>query len=97
MPIKTTLTNRLKSLNEIDDVTVKVAGNGGTIHIRHDKKGAADFIFKWADPDHFIGYFTDSDGNQSQAVVSLYTAMDAVHFAAAYSLLLGIRAQRHAA
>lgn len=90
-----TITNRLKDLQSIqeNDVQVTVSQEGGTIHIRHEKHHALNFTFKWLG-DHFAGYFVDGEGNQSQAVTSLYSGLDTAHFVTAYSLLATLRANQ---
>ena len=91
---QTTITNRLKSLEEIDCISVKVSGSSKrTIRITHTKHHAPEFLFRW-NTDHFIGYFIDGQGKQSQAVVSLYTPMDAINFVSAYVMLNTIRANQ---
>jgi hypothetical protein len=52
-------------------------------------------LFRWT-PDHFVGYFIDGNGNQSQAVVSLYTPLAAIQFVSAYVMLNEIRANQKA-
>lgn len=89
-----TITNRLKSLKELNDVSVEVSGDAnGVVRITHTKHHAPEFLFRWH-TDHFIGYFIDGDGNQSQAVVSLYTPMAAIKFVSAYVMLNEIRANQ---
>jgi hypothetical protein len=51
-------------------------------HVQHEKEHALDFTFDWKD-DHFAGHFIDNDGNRSQAVVALWTGLDAIRFGAA--------------
>lgn len=88
------ITNRLKSLEELDGVSVEVSGGAdGTIHVLHKKHHAPEFLFRWYS-DHFVGYFIDGEGKQSQAVVSLYTPMDAIRFVSAYATLNDIRANQ---
>jgi hypothetical protein len=88
------ITNRLKSLEELDGISVEVSGaTKGTIHVRHENHHAPEFNFRWS-ADHFIGYFINADGWQSQAIVSLYTPMDAIHFVSAYTELNNIRAKQ---
>jgi len=88
------ITNRLKSLKELDGISVKVSGGAnGTIRILHKKHQAPEFLFRWY-TDHFVGYFIDGDDKQSQAVVSLDTAMDAIRFVTAYATLNDIRANQ---
>ena len=88
------IANHLKSLEELNGVSVEVSGStNGTIRITHTKHHAPEFLFRWLS-DHFIGYFIDSDGKQSQAVVSLYTPMAAIQFVSAYVMLNEIRANQ---
>lgn len=89
------IVNRLKSLQDIDHVSVSESSGGGTIRVEHQKHHGLDFVFKWA-TDHFIGYFIDSAGNQSQAVISLYTTIQATNFVTAYGLLAEMRANQRA-
>lgn len=90
------ITNRLKSLEEINGVSVEVSGStNGTIRISHTKHHAPEFLFRWH-TDHFVGYFIDGDGKQSQAVVSLYTSMSAIQFVSAFVMLNEIRANQKA-
>ena len=88
--------NRLQSLGELSGVSVKVSGNGGTIRITHAKHHAPEFTFKWY-TDHFVGYFIDGEGKESQAVISLYSSMDAIRFVSAYAILNDLRAHKKAA
>lgn len=76
----------LNNLNEIEGVTVEIAGpSEGTILVYpgNEKYHALSFKFIWL-RDHFIGYAIDGNGNQSHAVVSLWNATDAFKFASAY-------------
>ncbi len=93
MASQKTLTNHLKSLSELEHVKVSVTPEGGTVRIEHQKHHALSFVFKWS-TDHFIGYFVDGEERQSQAVVSLYTPLDATHFSSAFTLLAGMRAKQ---
>ena len=86
--------NRLNSLNEIDDVSVEATSELGQIFISHRLHHAADFKFKWVDGNHYVGYFVDSDGNESQAILSLWSAMEAVKFIVLYSTLIELKARR---
>ena len=88
------MVNRLKSLNELDDVTVDVTEELGQISISHRLHHAADFKFKWVDGNHFVGYFVDANGVESQAIVSLWSAMEAVKFIVLYSTLIELKARR---
>lgn len=88
------ITSRLRSLKELDGISVEVSKRSkGTIHVRHEKHHAPEFRFHWSS-DHFIGHFIDGDGKESQAIVSLYTPMDAIHFVSAYATLDNIRARQ---
>ncbi len=86
--------NRLNSLNEIDDVTVETSDGLGQICISHRLHHAADFKFKWVGGDHYVGYFVDAKGNESQAIVSLWSAMEAVKFIVLYCTLIELKAKR---
>ncbi len=86
--------NRLNSLNELDDVTVETSEGLGQIYISHRLHHAADFKFKWVDGNHYVGYFVDARGNESQAIVSLWSAMEAVKFIVLYSTLIELKAKR---
>ena len=91
---KQKISNRLQSLDELEWISVEVTGGtNGTIRITHERHHAPEFMFRWSS-DHFLGYFIDGDGCQSQAVVSLRTSMDAIRFVAAYSILNEIRANQ---
>lgn len=87
--------NRLQSLNWIDGVTVKPTKGEKGVTVTCKREKALNFKFRWAN-DHFMGYFVDSNRSKSQAVLSLWTPMDAIHFATAYSLLVQLRAMRPA-
>lgn len=91
------LKNRLNSLNELDDVTVESTEELGQIFISHRKHHVADFKFKWVDGNHYVGYFVDAYSKESQAIVSLWSAMEAVKFIVLYSTLVELRAKRDAA
>lgn len=86
--------NRIKSLNELDDVVVESTEESGHIWIRHRLHHVADFTFKWVDGDHYVGYFVDARGNESQAIVALWTPLEAIKFVALYSTLVDLRAKR---
>lgn len=88
------IVNRLKSLADVDGARVTVSEAGNTIRVTHKAHHSLHFLFKWIDGNHFVGYFLDADGNQSQAVVSLWSGLEAIRFAAAYSLLIELRARQ---
>jgi hypothetical protein len=88
------ITSHLQSLKEIDGISVEISGStNGTIRVEHKRHHAPEFLFRWH-TDHFVGYFIDSNRAQSQAVVSLYTPMDAIRFISAYATLNEIRANQ---
>lgn len=86
--------NRLKSLNELEDVSVEVSDELGQISVTHRLHHAADFLFKWVDGNHYVGYFVDGSENRSQAIVSIWTPMEAVKFVMLYVNLTELRAKR---
>jgi len=91
---KLLIRNRLKSLNELPYINVEITGGAkGTIRIRHKKIHALEFRFRWF-TDHFIGCFIDKDDKESQAVISLYTPVQASYFVSAYILLNDLRAKQ---
>ena len=91
---KKKIINRLKSLEELDGVAVTLSERDqGTVYVRHKKEHALEFRFHWSS-DHFIGHFIDANEQESQAVVSLKTPMDAIHFVSAYDTLDRIRARQ---
>jgi len=87
------IANRLNSLNDIENVEVKLSSTKKTINIKYPTQRSLNFKFTWSE-NHFIGYFMDNDGDQSQAVISLWKPIDAIHFVTAYSLLVELRAGR---
>jgi hypothetical protein len=96
MAEKKAVVNRMKSLTDVDGVTVKISDGGNTVRVTHKAHHSLHFLFKWVDGNHFVGYFLDADGGQSQAVVSLWSGLEAIRFATAYSLLLELRARQRA-
>lgn len=86
--------NQLKRLDEIPSVFVTVSGEkSGTVLVGNNNNHAVKFIFKWS-KDHFVGYFIDRDKKQSQAVMSIYTRLDAIQFVEIYTSLNALRARR---
>lgn len=84
---------RLRSLEDYEGVSVNVSDGQGTITIDYNREHSLSFRFKRSQ-DHYIGYFLDKSGKQSQAVISLWSGLDAMHFATAYCLLNDIRARQ---
>lgn len=92
--LKRKIISRLQALEELHEVSVNVSGSAnGTIRISHKRHHGPEFIFRWH-VNHFVGYFVDGDGKQSQAVVSIYTPMAAIQFVSAYVMLNEIRANQ---
>jgi hypothetical protein len=86
--------NRIASLRELDDVSVEVSDSQGTIRVQHRLHYTADFDFTWVDGDHYVGYFVDGNNHKSQAVVSIWTPLEAIKFVALYATLVELRAKR---
>lgn len=91
--IRTKIVNRIKTLEDIEGVTVTASDEKKTIYVEFKTHRSLDFKFIWSN-DHYIGYFLDGDDNQSQAVISIWEPIEAIHFATAYSLLIELRAGR---
>jgi len=91
--IKKYIVNRLKTLNDIDGVEVDVSMGKNTIHVNFRTERSLNFKFVWSN-DHYIGYFVDNEDNQSQAVISIWEPIEAIHFVTSYNLLIGLRAGR---
>ena len=83
----------LETLVEVDGVEVTVSQERKTIYLEYGTVRSLDFKFVWS-VDHFIGYFIDSEGNHSQAVISLWSVLEAVNFVTSYCLLIKLRAGR---
>lgn len=94
MNFKKKIINRVKSLNEIDDVQVVVSEEQGSIDIEHCKKHSANFRLKWVDDNHYVGYFVDSDGIESQAIISIWNDIESIKFVSMYLTMIELRAKR---
>jgi len=86
--------NRIRSIRELDEVTVKVSKSLGTIDVTHDYDHVANFKFKWVSDNHYVGYFVNLYGEESQAIVSLWEPIEAVKFIVLYTTLVELRAKR---
>jgi hypothetical protein len=93
MSYRNKILNRLKSLDDIDGVSIELSREKKTVRILYDTQKSFDFYFNWKG-DHFVGYFEDADSETSHAVISLWTPVDAINFSAAYLLLVQLRAMR---
>ena len=93
MDSRTKIVNRLKTLQDIDGVKVTVNDEKKIILVNFQTERFLDFKFVWSH-DHFIGYLTDSEGNESHAVISIWEPLEAIHFVTAYDLLAKLRAGR---
>jgi len=83
----------LEALQEVGGVEVTASKGRKTIHITYGTVRSLDFKFIWSN-DHFIGYVLDHEGESSQALVSLWSSLEAIQFAAAYQALVMLRAGR---
>ena len=90
MDSRTKIVNRLKTLQDIDGVKVTVNDEKKIIFVNFYTERFLDFKFVWSD-DHFIGYFTDSEGNESHAVIAIWEPLQATRFVTAYDLLAELR------
>lgn len=91
---KKKIATRLNALQEIADVSVSRTESDGEITVMHRRHHVAKFLFKWVDDTHYVGYFFDGKMNKSQAIVSLWTPMEAVKFMVLYSSLVELAAKR---
>lgn len=87
------IVTKLEALVEVGGVEVNISPERKTIYLEYGTVRSLDFKFVWSE-DHFIGYFIHSDGNQSQAVIALWSALEAINFVTAYCLLIELRAGR---
>ncbi|MBC8275726.1 MAG: hypothetical protein H8E40_12265 [Chloroflexi bacterium] len=78
-----------------DRIKVDISEGGGTIWIYHPNEYEHSIYVKltWS-YDHYIGYFTEREGQSLKAQISLWSLLDAGYFAAACPLLLRIRAHQ---
>ena len=69
----------------------------GTLILRHTNKHAIAIKLRWKDNSHYVGYLInqdkESDGDESHAIVSLYTAYDASQFVIAFGLFAELRSR----
>ena len=91
--IRNKIHNRLKSLEDIEGVSITSSDEKKTIYVTYKTHRSLNFKFLWSN-DHYIGYFLDGEDNQSQAVISLWEPIEAIHFATSYFLLIELRAGR---
>jgi len=94
MDKKAKILNRLITLRDIDGVKVQVDDEKNIVFVNCPAERFLDFKFVWSN-DHFIGYLTDSEGKQGDAVISIWEPLDAIHFVTAYDLLARLRAGRN--
>lgn len=87
------IATRLKSLNDIEGVTVDPIDTINQISIKHERHHVADFLFVWSE-DHYIGYFVSAKGRKSQAIISLWKPLEVVKFMMAYMSLVELGAMR---
>lgn len=92
---KQKIVNRLMSLADSKGIKVDVSEEQSSMTISHYSHHSADFKLRWVDGDHYAGYFVDgNNGECSQAIVSIWTPMDAIKFAAMYMMMVELRARR---
>jgi len=91
---KKKIATRLAALKDIADVSVERSSSDGEITISHKRHHVADFYFKWVDDNHYVGYFMDAKGKKSQAIVSLWTPMEAIKFMVLFATLVELGAKR---
>lgn len=83
----------LEALQEVNSVEVAASKGEKTIYITYGSVRSLGFRFIWS-IDHFIGYALDNEGKSSQALVSLWTPLEAIQFTSAYQTLIMLRAGR---
>lgn len=83
----------LETLSEIEGASLDFSNEKKTIYVQYSTVRSLDFKFIWSE-NHFIGYFIDRDGELSQAVISLWSPLEAVQFVASYLSFVEIRAGR---
>ena len=91
--VREKIVNSLEALGEINGVRVEMSDEQKTVYVQYASVQSLDFKFIWS-VDHFIGYFLDREEHQSQAVIALWSKLEAVKFASSYSLLVELRAGR---
>jgi len=84
---------RLNSLKDVEGVGVAISDEKKTIYIEYKTHRSPIFKFVWSE-DHYIGYFIDGEGTQSQAVVSIWEPIEAIKFATCFLILIELRAGR---
>ena len=84
----------LKSLAEIDGVSIETSSEEKTIYVKFGTFHSLDFRFIWRG-DHFTGHsLTKKSQRAGRAVISIRSPLEATQFVAAYSALLNLRARR---
>ena len=84
---------QLQALKHFEGISVEISDQEKTVAVNHRTHQSLSFKFAWRS-DHFIGYFLSEASDPSQAVLSLWTPLDASNFVTAYSILLNLRAGR---
>jgi hypothetical protein len=95
MEIKDMIAKKFNKLGAIPGVTIDIADSGKTVHILNKLKHAPDYIFKWIDGTHFVGYFINKNGQKSQAIYSIWDSPDALKFKQLYTYQIELRAKRY--
>ena len=84
---------QLQALKHFEGISIDISDQEKSLVLNHRTVRSLSFKFIWKD-DHFVGYFLDQEQDTSQAVLALWTPLDASHFVTSYSLLLELRAGR---
>ena len=103
--MKKTILNRLRSLEEIDHISVTVSGSTkSTVRISHAKVHGVSWLLKWVSGDRFVGYqefsvpaeATVAGGTvvTSAAAVTIRSGLEATQFVSAYAALDALRARQ---
>lgn len=89
------IVRKFNKLGVLSGVTIEIADSGKTVRILNKLKHAPDYIFKWIDGTHFVGYFINKNGHKSQAIYSIWGSPDALKFKHMYTYQIELRAKRY--
>lgn len=91
---KKSILNRIKTLKDIEGVTV-LESTEKRIEIRHSKLHGLNINIEVVDNDHYVVYLVDAGGKKKGlAFASIWSRIDAIKFVSAYLTLNDIRARR---
>lgn len=94
MEVKDLITRNFRKLGNISGVTVEINDSGKTVRILNNLEHAPDYIFKWIEGSHFVGYFINGKGQKSQAIYSIWDSLDVSKFRQLYNYQIDLRARR---